>query len=138
LSEENPFRVLGIPLHLAMSLTQQQLKAFVKDIYRSLQRIHHPDIGGDSEQAQRINAAMEALGDEIHFMVNWQEFVSSPDPETTARQKEIAQLRSKLHTTQISNRTQFSSQESFKLFFEKLFTLITEKLKQSFCPSLFY
>jgi hypothetical protein len=93
LSDDNPFRVLGVPVQFAMMLTPKDLRQFVKELYRALQRIQHPDHGGSTEQSQRVNQAMKALEDETLFMMSWHEFVSNPDPLAGERIKEIGNLR---------------------------------------------
>lgn len=69
----SPFEVLGISKEDVMSLKPNQLNQLVKGYYKALQRVYHPDVGGDEKKAAEINAAYEFL-------------VSSADNFETARE----------------------------------------------------
>jgi len=103
LSSDNPFRVLGIPIELAVSLTPEQLKAHAKNIYKALQKIFHPDKGGDNEIALKITQAMEDIEDPAIFMTSWQEYVSNPDPEAAEIREQIRNMKIKLSSLERKN-----------------------------------
>lgn len=52
-SSDSPYRVLY--------LAETAPLAVVKAAYRALAQIHHPDVGGDTAQMQRVNAAYERI-----------------------------------------------------------------------------
>lgn len=58
---ENPLRTLYIDRELARRLSDADLERLVDHQYRFLQKLFHPDVGGDPETARRLNAARAAL-----------------------------------------------------------------------------
>mmetsp|Transcript_50583 Transcript_50583/g.60852 ORF Transcript_50583/g.60852 Transcript_50583/m.60852 type:complete len:159 (-) Transcript_50583:65-541(-) len=53
----------------------------VKQAYRSLSRIHHPDKGGDPNVFHNINLAYRALSDDVS-RTNWEEYGHPDEPQT--------------------------------------------------------
>lgn len=95
--EENPFRILGIPVQIAMMLTPGELRTFVNDIGKSLRKLLHPDRNPEGDEKIRImNSALDQLKDETFFMVFWHDFVSNPIPQAAKKEKRISELQSRL------------------------------------------
>lgn len=55
------YKVLGIDPTLAASLTQDAFDALLTSLYRAYSRVHHPDLGGDTERMKLVNNAYEFL-----------------------------------------------------------------------------
>ena len=58
---ENPFRVLGLDRDLIRRLDDRTIARLVEQQYRFLQKVFHPDVGGDPRMSQALNEARSAL-----------------------------------------------------------------------------
>jgi len=58
---ENPFRVLGLDRDLVRRLDDATCARMVEQQFRFLQRVFHPDVGGDPRFSRELNEAREAL-----------------------------------------------------------------------------
>jgi curved DNA-binding protein CbpA len=58
---ENPFRVLGLDRDLVRRLDDATCARLVEQQYRFLQKVFHPDVGGDPRYSRLLNEAREAL-----------------------------------------------------------------------------
>jgi len=77
----NPLRVLGLSPGLVKGLRGENLMEVVRSMYRTLQKIHHPDRGGDGKISTRLNWAMEELKD-LKKLHKWREkFLNSSRTE---------------------------------------------------------
>jgi hypothetical protein len=63
----SPFQILGLLPSLVNELSEDQLAEVAKSAARALQRIHHPDRGGNADRSATINWAMEQLADRNAF-----------------------------------------------------------------------
>ncbi len=57
----NPFEVFGLTPKIVKQLDEESLYKLIKNIYRVLQHVYHPDKGGDPEKALELNLAFETL-----------------------------------------------------------------------------
>ena len=53
----DPYQVLGLP-----SIASDRE---IKEFYRKLARLHHPDVGGDAEEFKKIQEAYAVVGDPV-------------------------------------------------------------------------
>ncbi len=58
----DPYKVLK----LAATATDRE----IKDSYRNLARVHHPDVGGDAEEFKNIQEAYSLIGDPVKRAVH--------------------------------------------------------------------
>lgn len=64
---ENPIAIAGIRPELAASLDSATLRSLSNASLRVLQRLHHPDVGGNQRASSRVNDAGLDLEDEVMF-----------------------------------------------------------------------
>jgi hypothetical protein len=57
----NPFKTLGLDRDLVRKLDDRSIASLVESQYRLLQRIYHPDVGGDEAVSRALNEARAAL-----------------------------------------------------------------------------
>jgi hypothetical protein len=58
---DNPFTTLGLSTNLIKQLTPEQVKGVVESHYKALQKVYHPDMGGDEKISRKINDAYSIL-----------------------------------------------------------------------------
>ncbi len=58
---DNPFRILGLDRDLISRLDDATCAKLVEQQYRFLQKVFHPDVGGDPRYSRLLNEAREAL-----------------------------------------------------------------------------
>ena len=58
---DNPFLTLGLSVNLIKQMTPNQIKGVVESHYKALQRVYHPDMGGDEKISRKINDAYSIL-----------------------------------------------------------------------------
>lgn len=69
MTQDNPFRVLGLDPSALRGLTDVQIARLVKGVYKALQGVHHPDVGGKLARSVAINKAYESLDPETRVPV---------------------------------------------------------------------
>jgi len=67
MANKNPFEILGLNPNILMGLSDEEIQLLVRSQYRALQRIHHPDMGGDAKKSMEINSAYNALTSSEYF-----------------------------------------------------------------------
>ena len=79
----NPFETLGITPEVLRNIPRRNREEFLKTHYRNLQKIFHPDKGGDEVQAGKIAEAYEIVtGEDPQFIEQLLEDYLTPDQET--------------------------------------------------------
>lgn len=65
----NPFAILGLNPFILKGLNDENIQLLIQSQYRTLQKIHHPDHGGNQQISSEINSAYNALtgNDFIHY-----------------------------------------------------------------------
>ena len=58
---KNPFEIIGLNPQVIQNLSDSQIARILKSQKKVLQRIHHPDVGGDVTRFRRVTEAYEEL-----------------------------------------------------------------------------
>jgi hypothetical protein len=109
---KNPFRILGLDINSLTGLKTEQLLEIVKKQFLNLQKIHHPDKGGNAKKSVLLNWAIEELSD-AEKLITWMEKSKKNNRIAVQRQKTEFALQS------LKRQKQFSLQ-LYKLMFEHI------------------
>jgi hypothetical protein len=109
---KNPFRILGLDIGSLTGLKTEQLLEIVKKQFLNLQKIHHPDKGGDAKISVLLNWAIEELSD-TEKLIAWMEKTKNGNRIAIQRQKTELALQA------LKRQKQFSL-HLYKLMFEHI------------------
>jgi hypothetical protein len=113
----NPFETLCIPKSIVSDLRPDQLGVLVKQFYRSLQIVYHPDKGGDLERAADINAAYDFLTEkEDNFKTAKELYVNQSAINSKRWVREILDLEKKVEGLEKEKAVQGKNLEKKDLF----------------------
>lgn len=109
---KNPFRILGLDINSLTGLKTEQLQEIVKKQFLNLQKIHHPDKGGNAKKSVLLNWAIEELSD-AEKLIFWIEKTKKNNRIAVQRQKTELALEA------LKKQKQFSLY-LFKLMFDHI------------------
>jgi hypothetical protein len=109
---KNPFRILGLDINSLTGLKTEQLLEIVKKQFLNLQKIHHPDKGGDAKKSVLLNWANDELSD-AEKLIAWMQITKNGNRIAIQRQKTELALQA------LKRQKQFSL-HLYKLMFEHI------------------